>query len=104
MNLALEEAEITADQVDYVNMHATSTPNGDESEIKALDAVFEKRSSLLVSGTKSMTGHLLGVAGAVEAVLRAEAINQLIVPLTITRRNLEAQDKNINNFPLEAEV
>ncbi|HZH86613.1 MAG TPA: beta-ketoacyl-ACP synthase II [Brumimicrobium sp.] len=104
MNLALEEAEITPDQVDYVNMHATSTPNGDVSEIKALDAVFEKRSSLLVSGTKSMTGHLLGAAGAIEAILCAQAIKHQIVPPTINVQNFEPECKNSYNFPLEKGV
>ena len=100
MNLALEEAGITADQVDYVNMHATSTPNGDVSELKALDAVFEKRSSLLVSGTKSMTGHLLGAAGAIEAILCAQAIKHQMVPPTINVQNFEPECENSYNFPL----
>src|SRR5690554_971135 len=100
MNLALEEAGITADKVDYVNMHATSTPNGDISEIKALDAVFEKRNSLLVSGTKSMTGHLLGAAGAIEAILCAQAIKHQMVPPTINVENFEEECKDSYNFPL----
>ncbi|RFC53744.1 beta-ketoacyl-ACP synthase II [Brumimicrobium aurantiacum] len=100
MKLALEEAEITPDQVDYVNMHATSTPNGDVSEIKALDAVFEKRSSMLVSGTKSMTGHLLGAAGAVETILSAQAIKHQMVPPTINVEDFEEACKDSYNFPV----
>lgn len=100
MSLALEEAGITHDQVDYVNMHATSTPNGDVSEIKALDAVFEKRKSLLVSGTKSMTGHLLGAAGAVEAILCAQSIKHQMVPPTINVQNFEEECKDSYNFPV----
>ncbi|RYM33518.1 beta-ketoacyl-[acyl-carrier-protein] synthase II [Brumimicrobium glaciale] len=100
MNLAIEEAGITADQVDYVNMHATSTPNGDISEIIALDAIFEKRKSLMVSGTKSMTGHLLGAAGAIEAILCAKSIMHQMVPPTINVENFipECQDSYI--FPV----
>ena len=98
MNLALEEAEITADQVDYVNMHATSTPNGDISEIKALDAVFEKRKSLLVSGTKSMTGHLLGAAGAIETILCAQSIKHQMVPPTSSVEDFEEECKDSYNF------
>ena len=100
MNLAIEEAEITADQVDYVNMHATSTPNGDVSEIKALDAVFAKRKSLLVSGTKSMTGHLLGAAGAVETILCAQSIINQMVPPTINVENFIPECADSYNFPL----
>ena len=100
MNLAIEEAEITADQVDYVNMHATSTPNGDVSEIKALDAVFAKRKSLLVSGTKSMTGHLLGAAGAVETILCAQSIINQMVPPTINVENFIPECEDSYNFPL----
>src|SRR5690554_157471 len=101
MNLAIEEAGISADQVDYVNMHATSTPNGDVSEIKALDVVFEKRKSLIVSGTKSMTGHLLGAAGAVEAILCAQSIKHQMVPPTINVENFEPECENSYNFPLQ---
>ncbi|WP_417265124.1 beta-ketoacyl-ACP synthase II [Brumimicrobium sp.] len=100
MKLALEEAGISADQVDYINMHATSTPNGDVSEIKALDAVFEKRKSLLVSGTKSMTGHLLGAAGAVEAILCAQSIKDQMVPPTINVEDFEESCKDSYDFPV----
>lgn len=99
INLALEEAEITAEEVDYVNMHATSTPNGDISEIKALDAVFKKRKSLYVSGTKSMTGHLLGAAGAIEAILCAKSIQDQMVPPTINVENFEPECEDSYVFP-----
>lgn len=100
MNLALEEAGVSPDEVDYVNLHATSTPNGDISEIKALDAVFNKRNSMYVSGTKSMTGHLLGAAGAVEAILCAKALQEQIIPPTINVENFEEECLNSYQFPV----
>ncbi|PKR80348.1 beta-ketoacyl-[acyl-carrier-protein] synthase II [Brumimicrobium salinarum] len=104
MKLAIEEAGISPDQVDYVNMHATSTPNGDVSEIKALDTVFEKRKSLIVSGTKSMTGHLLGAAGAVETILSAKALEKQKVPPTINVKDFEESCKDSYYFPVEKGV
>ncbi|MBW7866753.1 MAG: beta-ketoacyl-ACP synthase II [Brumimicrobium sp.] len=100
MNLAIEEADIQPDDVDYINMHATSTPNGDISEIKALKAVFGERKSLLVSGTKSMTGHLLGAAGAIEAILCIKALQEQIVPPTINVQNMEPECKGLYEFPI----
>ncbi len=80
---ALEDAGLAAAAVDYVNAHATSTPLGDESELKAIERVFGARKSLSISGTKSMTGHLLGAAGAIEAILSVKAVQENIVPPTI---------------------
>jgi 3-oxoacyl-[acyl-carrier-protein] synthase II len=106
---ALEDAEISAEQVDYVNAHATSTPMGDESELKAITRVFGERKDLNISATKSMTGHLLGAAGAIEAIVCIKAIEQSIIPPTINTTEVEpafadkfnltlhkAQPKNIN--------
>lgn len=100
IKLALEEAGISPDEVDYVNMHATSTPNGDINEIKALDFVFEKRKSLFVSGTKSMTGHLLGATGAIEAILCAKSLMHQMVPPTINVEEFESECENSYNFPV----
>jgi 3-oxoacyl-[acyl-carrier-protein] synthase II len=81
---ALEDAGITADQIDYVNTHGTSTPLGDLGEIKAIQKVFGDHAyKLNISSTKSMTGHLLGAAGAIEAIACLLAINQSIIPPTI---------------------
>lgn len=88
---ALEDAGIVADQVDYVNAHATSTPLGDESELKAIARVFGERKDLNVSGTKSMTGHLLGAAGAIEAIITIKALQQNIVPPTINTDEVEPE-------------
>lgn len=86
---ALEEGGIHADQVDYINMHATSTPVGDPSELIGIEKVFGKRESLSLSGTKSMTGHLLGAAGAIEAIATIMAIKEDIVPPTINTENVD---------------
>jgi 3-oxoacyl-[acyl-carrier-protein] synthase II len=101
MEEALRDAEITPDQIDYVNMHATSTAQGDNSELIALKRVFGERQSLSVSGTKSMTGHLLGAAGAVEAIACILGIRDSIVPPTINTTEIEPDFKNLFDFPLE---
>ncbi|MBO6201796.1 MAG: beta-ketoacyl-ACP synthase II, partial [Chryseobacterium sp.] len=92
MELALEDANITSDQVDYLNPHATSTPLGDLAELNAITKVFKGSPNLDISATKSMTGHLLGAAGAVEAILCIKAIQNSIIPPTINISNL---DENI---------
>jgi 3-oxoacyl-[acyl-carrier-protein] synthase II len=84
MEHALEEAGIKPEQVDYINTHGTSTPLGDIGEIKAIQKVFgEHAYKLNISSTKSMTGHLLGAAGAIEAIACLLAINEGIIPPTI---------------------
>lgn len=98
---ALEEAEIIADQVDYVNAHATSTPMGDESELKAIMRVFGERRDLNISATKSMTGHLLGAAGAIEAIVCIKAIEQSLIPLTINTTDVEPEFVDKFNFTLQ---
>lgn len=80
IKLALEEAEITPDQVAYVNAHGTSTPANEKGESGAIVAVLGKE--VPVSSTKSFTGHLLGAAGAVEAIATIEAIRNNYVPMT----------------------
>ena len=104
MKLAIEEAGISPDEVDYVNLHATSTPNGDMNEIKALDAVFNKRKELMVSGTKSMTGHLLGAAGAIEGILCVKSLMHQLVPPTINVKNFEPACKGTYTFPVDKAV
>jgi len=80
---ALEDAQIQPDAIDYINAHATSTGLGDESELKAIERVFGSGKNLHISGTKSMTGHLLGAAGAIEAIISVMSIVDNIVPPTI---------------------
>lgn len=84
MKNALADAEMEPSEIDYINVHGTSTPLGDISEVKAIEAVFgEHAYKLNISSTKSMTGHLLGAAGAVEAVASILAVKHGIVPPTI---------------------
>lgn len=97
---ALADAEIDASQIDFVNAHATSTPLGDESELKAIARVFGERKNLNISGTKSMTGHLLGAAGAIEAILTVKAIQENIVPPTINTDEVEPDWKDKFNLTL----
>lgn len=87
---ALKRAEIAADEVDYINAHGTSTPMGDICETQGIQSVFgDHAGKLMVSSSKSMTGHLLGAAGGIESVFSVLAVKNGIVPPTI---NLENQD------------
>jgi len=100
MKNALEDAEMKPEEIDYINVHGTSTPVGDISESKAIKEVFgEHAYKLNISSTKSMTGHLLGAAGAVEAIASILAIKNGIVPPTINHEdgdNDENIDYNLN--------
>jgi len=100
MKEALREAGITADEIDYVNMHATSTAQGDISELVAAKTVFGQRKDLYISATKSMTGHLLGAAGAIEAIACAMALKDGQIPPTINTNEIEPDYKDLFNFPL----
>ncbi|MGQ3014293.1 MAG: beta-ketoacyl-ACP synthase II [Flavobacteriales bacterium] len=92
MQLALQEAGVSADKLHYLNLHATSTPAGDISELRAVQKAFGVLPSLHVSATKSMSGHLLGAAGAVEAILSVKSISEGVIPPTI---NVEHPDEEI---------
>lgn len=110
MKFALEDAGINANAVDYINVHGTSTPLGDLSEVKAIQKVFGDHAyKLNISSTKSMTGHLLGAAGAVEAIASILAMRNNLIPPTINhftddeevdgKLNLtfnQAQEKEVN--------
>ncbi|MCO6357993.1 beta-ketoacyl-ACP synthase II [Roseivirga pacifica] len=81
---ALEDAHMKPEEIDYINVHGTSTPLGDVSEVIAIERVFgEHAYNLNISSTKSMTGHLLGAAGAIEAIASVMAIKEQVVPPTI---------------------
>ena len=95
MKFALEDAEMNTSDIDYINVHGTSTPLGDIAETKAIKSVFgDNAFNLNISSTKSMTGHLLGAAGAIEAIASIKAIMHGIVPPTI---NHEEDDPDIDN-------
>ncbi len=99
MKSALEEANIKEEEMDYINMHGTSTPLGDIAEMKAIKKVFgEHAYKLNISSTKSMTGHLLGAAGAVESIACLLAINKGIIPPTINHFNDDPKIDNKLNF------
>ena len=90
MEEALSDAGMKASDIDYINVHGTSTPLGDIAEIKALEAVFgDSLPAASISSTKSMTGHLLGAAAAIEALACIMAIDRGIVPPTINVENLD---------------
>jgi 3-oxoacyl-[acyl-carrier-protein] synthase II len=90
MKWALEDAGLNANDVDYLNPHATSTPVGDESEMKAVSKFFgSHKDKLLISATKSATGHLLGGAGAIESIICIKAIDTGIIPATINTKEID---------------
>jgi 3-oxoacyl-[acyl-carrier-protein] synthase II len=100
MSNALEDAGMKPEDIDYINVHGTSTPVGDISEVKAIVDVFGNHAyNLNISSTKSMTGHLLGATGAMEAVFSIKAVQEDIVPPTINHDDEdcdEAIDYNLN--------
>ncbi|HAR73985.1 MAG TPA: beta-ketoacyl-[acyl-carrier-protein] synthase II [Flavobacteriaceae bacterium] len=108
MELAIEEASLKPKDVDYLNLHATSTPVGDIAELNAVQKVFGNNHQLHVSSTKSMTGHLLGAAAAIEAIIAIKSINENIIPATINVEELDDEipaDINVViNQPLEKPV
>ncbi len=94
MKLAVQEAGLKLEDIDYINVHGTATPLGDISEARAILTVFgEHAYKLNISATKSMTGHLLGAAGAIEAIATIMAIAQQIIPPTI---NFKVPDPQID--------
>lgn len=100
MHLALNDANLSVDAIDYINAHGTSTPQGDMAELKAVKAVFKDHvSKLNMSSTKSSMGHLLGAAGAVESVICLQALNSNIVPATINLDDPEDDCAGVNLTP-----
>ncbi len=100
MENALEDAEMKPEDIDYINVHGTSTPVGDKSEVKAIKEVFGDHAyKLNISSTKSMTGHLLGATGALEALFCIKAVQDDIVPPTINHADDDLDeeiDYNLN--------
>ncbi|GCC51795.1 beta-ketoacyl-[acyl-carrier-protein] synthase II [Chryseotalea sanaruensis] len=89
MQWALDDAGLSVNDVDYLNPHATSTPVGDLSEMKATKQLFADNHKMHISATKSSIGHLLGAAGAVEAIICIKAIQEGIIPATINTQNID---------------
>jgi 3-oxoacyl-[acyl-carrier-protein] synthase II len=102
MEAAIRDAALAPDQIDYVNAHGTATPTGDPTEVRALKRVFGERAAAVpISSTKSVTGHLLGAAGAVETIACLMAIRDGVAPPTI---NLDTPDPecDLDLVPREA--
>ena len=94
MKNCLDNAGISPEEVDYINTHGTSTPLGDVAELKAIKEVFgDHAKNININSTKSMTGHLLGAAGAIEAVASVMSMQHGIIPPTINHENV---DENID--------
>lgn len=108
IELALEEAQLSISDIDYINAHATSTPVGDISELKAIRTVIgDSGASPSISATKSMTGHLLGAAGAIEAIAGIKAMEHNMIPPTINVNDLDPAAEGLDiviNKPKEREV
>ena len=98
---ALDDAEMNASEIDYINAHATSTSVGDVSELLGIKQVF-RDNPIVVTATKSMTGHLLGAAGAVEAIICVLSIQNDIIPATINTVNLDKNLPDKIDFVLQA--
>ena len=105
MENAIKDANLKPEDIDYVNVHGTSTPLGDIAETKAILSVFgEHAYKLNISSTKSMTGHLLGAAGAIEAIAAVFAVYKDIVPPTINLKNVDPEiDSKLNLTPNKAQ-
>jgi 3-oxoacyl-[acyl-carrier-protein] synthase II len=103
---ALNDAKLNPEEIQYINAHGTSTPAGDMAETIAIKSTFTDTSKLVVSSTKSMTGHLLGAAGAIEAIFSILAIKDKIAPPTINLDNpSEGCDLNYSaNCPTELDI
>lgn len=106
MEMALKEAQLISENIDYINAHGTSTPVGDLVELSAVERLFKNNSELYMSSNKSAIGHLLGAAGAVEAVFSIKTINESILPPTL---NLEEQEREsfidlVPNYPKQKKI
>ena len=101
MNLALKRADLSSDAIEYINAHGTSTPLNDKFETMSIKSVFGNNTKTPISSTKSMTGHLLGAAGGVEAVFCVMALKDQVVPPTINYNNPD-EDCDLDYIPNEA--
>ncbi|SDC51864.1 MULTISPECIES: beta-ketoacyl-ACP synthase II [unclassified Candidatus Frackibacter] len=101
MQMAIDNSNLNLTDIDYINAHGTSTPQNDKLETMAIKSVFEEHANkLVISSTKSMTGHLLGAAGGIEAIASILAIKEGVVPPTINYEN-EDEDCDLDYIPNE---
>ena len=101
MRLAIEDADVKVSDIDYINVHGTSTPLGDIAETKAIKSLFGKHAyNLNISSTKSMTGHLLGAAGVIEAIACIMAVKENVIPPTINHKTDDPEIDNKLNLTL----
>ena len=96
---ALSKAKLNPENIDYINAHGTSTQLGDVAEFKAVNSIFSKNNNLCMSSTKSATGHLLGAAGAVEAIFSAKVIETDKIPPTLNLDNIDENCKGLDLVP-----
>jgi len=104
MLAALDDAGLQPSAIDYLNAHATSTPAGDNSELKAAARVFGTGKGLHISATKSMTGHLLGAAGAIESIAAVKAVQENKIPPTINVQTVEPEFDGLFDLTLNKAV
>ena len=102
MEAALKRAGLDVSEIDYINAHGTSTPLGDVIEANAVRRLLGAESDVSMSSTKSSTGHLLGAAGAIEAIISTMAVEQDIVPPTLNLREPEPALDGLDLVPLKA--
>ena len=103
MKMALNNAKISSDQIDYINAHGTSTPLGDEIEFNAVKKIFENnKKNLFMSSTKSSTGHLLGASGAIESIFSILSLKDGVIPPTLNLTNPSSDCEGINLVPKES--
>ena len=103
MKMALNDAKISSDQIDYINAHGTSTPLGDEIEFNAVKKIFENnKKNLYMSSTKSSTGHLLGASGAIESIFSILSLKNRVIPPTLNLSNPSSDCEGINLVPKES--
>ena len=100
MKMALKNARINPDSIDYINAHGTSTPLGDEIEYNAVKKLFEKNlDKIFMSSTKSSTGHLLGASGAIEAIFSIISLKESVLPPTLNLDSPSDDCTDINLIP-----
>ena len=101
MNMALKDAKISSDVINYINAHGTSTPLGDEIEFNAVKIFKNNSNNLFMSSTKSSTGHLLGASGAIESIYSILSLNENVIPPTLNLTNPSKGCEGINLFQMK---